>query len=118
MDKNLALEFARITEAVAALRCLGGAMPGRLAPRTKAEAERARKIGVKNLNSIFKTEELGKGDNIVLAATGVTGGDLLKGVRYTGAFTHSIVMRSKSGTIWFVSTEHHFAKEPTINKPL
>lgn len=100
--------------AAAALRCVGGAIHGRLKPRNQQEAERAKKMGVEDINRIFKTEDLASGDNIMLAATGVTDGDLLKGVRYstTGAFTHSIVMRSKSGTIRFISTEHHFAKEP------
>jgi fructose-1,6-bisphosphatase II len=100
--------------AAAALRCLGGAIQCRLVPRNKEEADRAKRMGVKNLNKVFRTEELVKGDNIMLAATGVTDGDLLKGVRYTGtgAFTHSIVMRSKSGTVRFISTEHHFAKGP------
>jgi fructose-1,6-bisphosphatase II len=100
--------------AAAALRCLGGAIQGRLVPRNKEEAARARKMGVKNINKIFRTEELAKGNNIMLAATGVTDGDLLKGVRYTGtgAYTHSIVMRSRTGTIRFISTEHHFTDEP------
>lgn len=100
--------------AAAALRCLGGAIHGRLVPRNEQEAERARKMGVEDLRKIFKTEEMAAGENIMLAATGVTEGDLLKGVRYTatGAFTHSIVMRSKSGTIRFISTEHHFEKDP------
>lgn len=100
--------------AAAALRCLGGAIHGRLKPRNNDEAERARKMGVGDLNRIFKTEDMARGDNIMLAATGVTEGDLLKGVRYTGigAYTHSIVMRSKSGTIRFISTEHHFEKDP------
>jgi len=100
--------------AAAALRCLGGAIHGRLVPRNSKEAARCRKMGIKNINKIFKTEELVKGNNIMLAATGVTDGDLLKGVRYTstGAYTHSIVMRSKTGTIRFISTEHHFTDEP------
>jgi fructose-1,6-bisphosphatase II len=113
LDKNLALEFVRVTEA-AALRGLGGAICRRLMPRNEQEAERARKMGVEDLTRIFKTEDMAAGENIMLAATGVTKGDLLKGVRYTatGAFTHSIVMRSKSGTIRFISTEHHFEKDP------
>jgi fructose-1,6-bisphosphatase II len=100
--------------AAAALRCLGGAIHGRLVPRNNSELERCHKMGIKDIDKIFKTEELAKGNNIMLAATGVTDGDLLKGVRYTstGAYTHSIVMRSKSGTIRFVSTEHHFTDEP------
>ena len=100
--------------AAAALRCLGGAIQGRLVPRNPQEAARCKQMGIKNINKIFKTEELARGNNIMLAATGVTDGDMLKGVRYTstGAYTHSIVMRSKSGTIRFISTEHHFTEEP------
>jgi len=100
--------------AAAALRCLGGAIHGRLRFRNEEEAKRAKKMGVDDPDRIYKTEDMAKGDNIMLAATGVTEGDMLKGVRYTGtgAYTHSIVMRSKSGTIRFISTEHHFAKDP------
>jgi fructose-1,6-bisphosphatase II len=100
--------------AAAALRCLGGAIQGRLVPRNKEEEARCRKMGIKNIKKVFKTEEMAKGNNIMLAATGVTDGDMLKGVRYTGtgAYTHSIVMRSRTGTIRFVSTEHHFTDEP------
>jgi fructose-1,6-bisphosphatase II len=100
--------------AAAALRCLGGAIQGRLAFRNNEEEARARAMGIKDINKVFKTEELARGDNIMLAATGVTDGDMLKGVRYTGygAYTHSIVMRSRTGTIRFISTEHHFTDEP------
>jgi fructose-1,6-bisphosphatase II len=100
--------------AAAALRCLGGEIQGRLVPRNKEEADRAIKMGVKDLKKVFKTEEMAKGENIMLAATGVTNGDMLDGVRYTGtgAFTNSIIMRSKSGTIRFLTTEHHFDKDP------
>lgn len=86
----------------------------RSVPQTEEEAEKDGKMEIKSFYKIFKREELFKGANIMLAATGVTDGNLLKGVRYigAGAYTHSIVMRSESGTIWFVSTEHHFAKEP------
>jgi fructose-1,6-bisphosphatase II len=100
--------------AAAALRCLGGAIQGRLVFRNNAEEARARAMGIRDTGKIFKTEELARGDNIMLAATGVTDGDLLRGVRYTGsgAYTHSIVMRSRTGTIRFISTEHHFTDEP------
>jgi len=100
--------------AAAALRCIGGAIHGRLVPRNNREIERAKKMGVSDINKIFTTEELAKGDNIMLAATGVTNGDMLRGVRYTGtgAITDSIVMRSKSGTVRFITTEHRFDKDP------
>lgn len=98
----------------AALRCLGGAIQGKLIPVNNDDIIKARAAGIADINKVFRTEELAEGDNIMLAATGVTDGDLLRGVRYTGsgAYTHSIVMRSRTGTIRFISTEHHFTDEP------
>lgn len=100
--------------AAAALRCVGGGMQARLVPRNKEEEQRAKKMGVKDINKIFREDELAKGNNIMFAATGVTDGDMLKGVRFFGggAYTHSIVMRSKSGTIRFIETTHFFDRKP------
>ena len=100
--------------AAAALRCVGGGMQARLVPRNKEEERRAKKMGLKDLGKIFRENELAKGDNIMFAATGVTDGDMLKGVRFFGggAHTHSIVMRSKSGTIRFIETTHFFDRKP------
>jgi fructose-1,6-bisphosphatase II len=100
--------------AAAALRCVGGGMQARLVPRNKEEERRAKKMGLKDLGKIFREDELAKGDNIMFAATGVTDGDMLKGVRFFGggAHTHSIVMRSKSGTIRFIETTHFFDRKP------
>ena len=100
--------------AAAALRCVGGGMQARLVPRNKEEEKRAKKMGLKDLGKIFRENELAKGDNIMFAATGVTDGDMLKGVRFFGggAHTHSIVMRSKSGTIRFIETTHFFDRKP------
>jgi fructose-1,6-bisphosphatase II len=100
--------------AAAALRCVGGGMQARLVPRNKEEERRAKKMGVKDINRIFREDELAKGNNIMFAATGVTDGDMLKGVRFFGggAYTHSIVMRSKSGTIRFIETTHFFDRKP------
>jgi fructose-1,6-bisphosphatase II len=99
--------------AAAALRCLGGDLQGRLVYRNDGERERARKMGIHDLDKKWSLTELARGD-VMFAATGVTSGDLMKGVRYFkgGAHTHSIVMRSKSGTIRHIDAEHHFDRKP------
>jgi fructose-1,6-bisphosphatase II len=103
--------------AAAALQCVGGDMQGRLKPRNEDEIERAKKMGVKDINKIFTIDELAHKDNVMFAATGVTDGDMLKGVRFFsgGAVTHSIVMRSKSRTIRFIEAEHHFIFKPNYD---
>ncbi|MBI5183456.1 MAG: class II fructose-bisphosphatase [Nitrospinae bacterium] len=103
--------------AAAALQCIGGDMQGRLKPQNDQEAKRAKDMGIKNLDKIFTIDELANGDDIMFAATGVTNGDLLKGVRFFsgGADTHSIVMRSKSRTIRFIEAKHHFDFKPDYN---
>jgi fructose-1,6-bisphosphatase II len=97
----------------AALRCLGGDMQGRLAWRDERERERARAMGVGDLDRIWSAEDLAGGD-VMFAATGVTTGDFLRGVVFTGegAKTHSLVMRSRTGTIRFIETVHHFRRKP------
>ena len=99
--------------AAAALRCLGGDLQGRLIYRNDGERERARKMGISDLDKKWGLTELARGD-VMFAATGVTSGDLMKGVRFFkgGAHTHSIVMRSKSGTIRHIDAEHHFDRKP------
>jgi fructose-1,6-bisphosphatase II / sedoheptulose-1,7-bisphosphatase len=94
--------------AAAALRCVGGQFNGRLLFRNDDERARARKWGITDLNKIYKLEELAKGD-CIFAATGVTDGSLLKGVkRLKGGVitTHSVVMRASTGTVRWVSGEH------------
>lgn len=99
--------------AAAALRCLGGDMQGQLVFSTDAEKERCRKMGISDLNKVYQLDDLAKG-NVMFIATGVTNGSFLRGVRFTssGAVTHSIVMRSESGTIREIHTRHHFAYKP------
>lgn len=99
--------------AAAALRCIGGDMQGRLKPRNNDEIVRARKMGVEDINKVFSIDELAGGE-VMFAATGVTDGDYLKGVRFFkgGAVTHSVVMRSKSKTIRFIEASHHFDSKP------
>jgi len=100
--------------AAAALQCLGGDMQGQLQPRNDEEVKRAHKMGVKNIDKVFTIDELAKPEDIMFAATGVTNGSFLKGVRMTkdGAMTHSVVMRSKTGTIRYIEAYHKFAKKP------
>jgi len=100
--------------AAAALQCLGGDMQGQLQPRNEEEIKRAHKMGVKNIDKVFTIDELAKPDDIMFAATGVTNGSFLKGVRPSknGAMTHSVVMRSKTGTIRYIEAYHKFSKKP------
>jgi fructose-1,6-bisphosphatase class II len=99
--------------AAAALRCIGGDFQGVLKPRNELEIERARKMGIPDITKIFSIDELAKG-NVMFAATGVTDGTFLDGVQFKswGATTHSIVMRSQSGTIRHIRAEHHFDRKP------
>jgi fructose-1,6-bisphosphatase class II len=99
--------------AAAALRCLGGDFQAVFKPRNDEEIVRARKMGIENMDEIMNIETLASG-NVMFVATGVTDGSLLKGVKFKswGATTHSIVMRSQSGTIRHIEAEHHFDKKP------
>ena len=93
--------------AAAALRCVGGQFNGRLLFRNEAEKARARKWGIEDLDRIYKLEDLAKGD-CIFAATGVTDGSLLDGVKRgrDRMTTDSVVMRASSGTVRWVRTEH------------
>jgi len=99
--------------AAAALRCVGGEFQGRLKPRNESEIERAKKMGIRDINKKFKIEELARGD-VTFAATGVTDGDYLRGVHFFpgGATTQSVVMRSKSRTIRIINATHYFEHKP------
>jgi fructose-1,6-bisphosphatase II len=97
--------------AAAALKCLGGAIQGRLSPRD--DVERAALVGAGfDLDAVLTTDDLVSGDDVFFAATGITTGNLLRGVRYwpDGATTYSLVMRSRSGTVRWVEAEHRFEK--------
>jgi len=96
--------------AAAALRCTGGQMQGRLQFEDAGQIERARGMGIEDPRRIYTIEEMA-GGNVMFAATGVTTGAMLRGVRMTkhGAITHSIVMRSKSGTMRYIEGHHNFA---------
>jgi fructose-1,6-bisphosphatase II / sedoheptulose-1,7-bisphosphatase len=98
--------------AAAALRCIGGQMQGRLIFRNDDEKGRAARIGIKDLSRKYGLLDLAKGD-VMFAATGVTSGTMLQGVRRIpgGAVTHSMVMRSKSGTVRIIEAQHNFTRK-------
>ena len=95
----------------AALKCMGGEIQARLAPRSDEEREAVLAAGL-DLDQVLHTDDLVSGDNCFFAATGVTDGELLRGVHYDsrGATTQSLVMRSKSGTVRSISARHPLHK--------
>jgi fructose-1,6-bisphosphatase II len=97
--------------AAAALKCLGGAIQGRLAPRDEDERRRLVEAGF-DVDRVLTADDLCAGNDVFFAATGITDGSLLRGVRYSddGATTYSMVMRSRSGTVRYVEAEHRFEK--------
>jgi len=99
--------------AAAALRCVGGDFKGRLVYRNEADRERSTRMGIEDLDKIYNIEELASGQ-VMFSATGVTQGTFLKGVQFMsdGAKTHSVVMRSESGTVRYIETEHRFEDQP------
>jgi fructose-1,6-bisphosphatase II / sedoheptulose-1,7-bisphosphatase len=101
--------------AAAALRCLGGEMQGRLLYENDNQIARARTMGITDPNRIFGLTDMARGD-VMFAATGVTSGPMLRGVRWShhGAITHSIVMRSRSGTVRTIEATHNFQTKPWI----
>ena len=102
--------------AAAALRCIGGQMQGRLMYENDSQIERARGMGVTDPRHKFSVTEMAKGD-VMFAATGVTPGAMLRGVRRFGggAITHSIVMRSRSGTVRFIEGHHNFTTKTWVS---
>ena len=95
----------------AAIKCLGGSLQGRLWPRNDEERRQLVDAGF-DVERVLTTDDLVAGDDVFVAATGVTSGALLRGVQYTsdGALTDSIVMRSRSGTVRRIEAQHRFAK--------
>ncbi len=95
--------------AAAALRCIGGQMQGRLLYENDSQISRAREMGVNDPKHKYSITEMARGD-VMFAATGVTSGAMLRGVRRYGhgASTHSVVMRSKSGTVRLIEAQHNF----------
>jgi fructose-1,6-bisphosphatase II len=102
--------------AACALKCIEGDFQGRLWPRHDDDRRHAAEYGI-DLTQVLTIDDLVRGDDVFFAATGVTGGDLLEGVEYSanGATSESLVMRSRSGTIRRIRTEHHWRKLQGIN---
>ncbi|CAK7048876.1 class II fructose-bisphosphatase [Tissierella carlieri] len=102
----------------AALKCMGGEFQGILHPVTEEQKRRCIEMGV-DLNKVYKTDDLVKGDEIVFAATGVSHGELLQGVKYLEnnvASTHTLVLRAETGTIRFIEATHKLDKKPEYAK--
>ena len=114
-NDHLAIGIGGTRQAVlsaAALRCLGGELQAQLWPTTRQEIEAAREHGIDDVDHVFTTDELASGE-VIVAATGVSGGDLLRGVRYLAdsARTHSLVMCTRCNWVRFVDGIHFFARE-------
>lgn len=104
--------------AAAALKCLGGEMQGQMRPATDEQRERCIKMGA-DLDKVYHIDDLARGDQMVFAATGVSYGELLQGVKYmedNTATTHTLVLRSETGTVRFIESVHHLAKKPEYAK--
>jgi len=99
--------------AACAMKCLGGVIQGRLWPKDDEERQRAIEAGHDlDPDHVLYTDDLVGGDDVFFVATGITDGELMRGVRYRagGASTHSLVMRSRSGTIRSIASDHKLAK--------
>ncbi|MFK7871923.1 MAG: class II fructose-bisphosphatase [Oligoflexales bacterium] len=106
--------------AAAAMRCIGGNFFGRLCFRNDQEKARAHKMGITDLDKVYSIDELAKG-KVMFCATGVTDGSMLRGVKFSGsrmATTHSMVMRSESGTIRFIEAQHDLTRKPGYTSTL
>lgn len=99
--------------AAVALKCLGGEIQGKLLPQSEEEVARCVKMGLE-LGKVLRMEDLVRGDDAIFAATGVTDGELLRGVQFKGHYgeTQSVVMRAKSGTVRFIDGRHSLKIKP------
>ena len=104
--------------AAAALRAMGGDMQGRLMPEDDNDILRAHKLGIADVNKVLTLEDMVKSEDVIFVATGITDGDLLKGVRFypDRATTHTVVMRGQTGTVRFIEAHHYFKKKPKYVK--
>ncbi len=104
--------------AAAALRCIGGQMQGKLIFRNEDEKKRARNCGITDFGKVYGLTDMAKGD-VMFAATGVTDGSMVKGVRRhgKGAITNSIVMRSSTGTVRLIEAQHNFERKAVYGHP-
>ena len=114
-NDHLAIGIGGTRQAVltaAALRCLGGELQAQLWPTTRGEIDRAREQGITDMERVFTIDDLAPTE-VIVAATGVSNGDLLRGVRYLAdsARTHSLVMCTRCNWVRFVDGIHFFARE-------
>ena len=114
-NDHLAIGIGGASQAVvsaAALRCLGGELQAQLWPTTRSEIQQAKDFGVEDVNRVFTTNELATG-NVIVAATGVSNSDLLRGVRYLAdsARTHTVVMCTRHNWVRFIDGIHFFTRE-------
>lgn len=102
--------------AAVALKCLGGEIQGQLLPSSEEERIRCKIMGIDNVNKVLHMDDFCGGEDAIFAATGVTDGELLKGVQFKGtkATTQTVVMRAKSGTVRFIDGEHSLKKKPNL----
>ncbi len=106
--------------AAAAVKCLGGEMQARLLPEDAAQEQRVRDMGVRDPRQLLKLDDLVKGDDVLYVATAITDNDLLDGVHYGPQFcaTHSVVMRSLTGTVRFVRADHQLNRKWPEGRPV
>jgi len=104
--------------AAAAIKCLGGDLQTRMWFGDAAEEAKAAAAGFTEPDRLFTADDLVRGESVIFAATGITDGDLLRGVRYYGnrAVTHSLVMRCKTGTVRKIETWHDLTKKTLRSK--
>lgn len=102
--------------AAVALKCLGGELQGKLIPSNDEERKRCKEMGVTDFDKVLTMDDFCGGDDAIFAASGVTDGELLKGVQFKGtkATTQTVVMRAKSGTVRFIDGEHSLQKKPNL----
>lgn len=103
--------------AAAAIKCLGGEIQARLVPANNQEEERCKKMGLINPRQLLTIDDLVNGDNAIFAATGVSSGEMLDGVRFLGGDlveTHSIVMRCRTKTVRYITAHHHLKYKPYL----
>jgi len=101
--------------AAAAIKCIGGAIQCKIWPRSDEEREKLKADGI-DLDKVYMTDDLVRGNDVAFAATGITSGELVDGVRYFGwgARTSSIMMRSRSGTVRYIQARHKWPTKPVI----
>ncbi|MBR6756524.1 MAG: class II fructose-bisphosphatase [Peptococcaceae bacterium] len=104
--------------AAAAIKCMGGDMQGRLVPENEEEVKRVHDMGIEDINKVLMLEDLVPAEDPIFVATGVTNGDMLRGIRFTEkhAITHTVIMRGLTGTVRFVEAYHDYERKPKYIK--